>query len=475
MRMSIKHLFVISLILVSFTTYGQKNRKEFEPKTETAEIEIKIKGGSAGITKLGSCYGNQRVLKDSAIADSTGKVVFKSSLPYPPGLYFVVYSNNVNVTFLLDKNQKFFLYADKDDFANTMKTNSAENLLYYNNFKYETGLTKRIDSLNNKIAAAKDGSKEYLKLKDAHKKLIQEKRDTVNGYVKKYPGSFFAAFKYMGQNPILQEPKKPNGELDSALQLQLYRNQFWDNYDFNDERMVRTPVFYNKLNTYLTNLFPQRVDSIMKGVRFIMEKVDKGDTLLFNFTLNYLALFYKESTVMGGEKIFCYVVDNYLTLKKAYWADSVTIVRIRAQSDLRRPSLLGEIGQDLNCKNEKGEYVSLYSIKKPIRIVYLYNPDCEHCIKETPDLMKLYAEWKSKGLEIYAVDVEREYDKWHDFIKKFHLDCINIIDPDRESHFDLKYYIENTPGLYVLDSNNKIVAKRLLPDQLPIIFEMMLK
>jgi len=475
MRILIKQVLVISFALVSLITYGQKNKKEFEPQTETAEIEINIKGASAGIVKLGSFYGDQKVLKDSAIADSTGKVVFKRSSRYPSGLYCVVYSNNVMITFLLDRNQKIFFSGDINDLTNTLKTNSAENRIYYNNIKYESGLTKRIDSVNSKMTAAKTGSKEYLKLKEARNKLIQEKRDTVKGYLKKYPGSFFAAFKYMGQNPVIQEPKKPNGDLDTALQLQLYRNQFWDNYDFNDERMVRTPVFYNKLNNYLTNLFPQRADSILKGVKFIMDKVDKGDSVLFNFTTNYIAMTYKESTVMGGEKIFCYVVDNYLTLKKAYWSDSVSVVRIRAQSDLMRPSLLGETGQDLNCKNEKGEYVNLYSIKKPIKIVYLYNPDCEHCIKETPELMKLYSEWKSKGLEIYALNVERDYNKWHDFIKKFKLDCINVIDPNYDSKFYLKYHIFNTPGLFILDSNNKIVAKSLLPFQLPDVFERMLK
>ncbi|MBK5285316.1 MAG: DUF5106 domain-containing protein [Bacteroidia bacterium] len=106
----------------------------------------------------------------------------------------------------------------------------------------------------------------------------------------------------MGQNPRLQEPKKPNGDLDTHAQTILYRNEFWNNFDFNDERMLRTPVYYNKLNKYLTTLLFQHTDSIMEGVKFILEKTDKGNKEIFNFTVNHLLLTYRNPPVMGGEK-----------------------------------------------------------------------------------------------------------------------------------------------------------------------------
>src|SRR5262249_29425941 len=147
-----------------------------------------------------------------------------------------------------------------------------------------------------------------------------------------------------------------------------------------------------------------------------------GDTEIFKYTVNYLLFTYEKPHVMGGETIFCYTVDNYFTREQAYWTDTVNVIRAKMQSDLMKPGLLGETGQDLNCKNESGEYVSLYSIKKPIRIIFLYNPDCEHCQKETPKLKALYDRWKSKGLEVYALNVASEYDKWHNYIKSLQLD-----------------------------------------------------
>jgi peroxiredoxin len=174
---------------------------------------------------------------------------------------------------------------------------------------------------------------------------------------------------------------------------------------------------------------------------------------------------------MGGEKIFCYTVDNYFTYEKAFWTDSTNIIRAKMMANLMRQGLLGETGQDLNCKNETGQYVNLYSIKKPIVVVYLYNPDCEHCQKETPKLKALYNKWKTKGLEVYALNLGTEYDKWHNYIKELQLDWINVIDPNIESRHDRKYFTVDTPGIYVLDVNHKIVAKQLMPDKLEPIFE----
>lgn len=476
MRNSPKYIFAACCLFFCMSSYAQHTDKNaFEPYTDNAEIEVALKGAPAGKVRLYAVFGNQNLLKDSAYTDAAGKVIFRNSQRYLPGFYYAVYSDNSFLGFLLGSNQKIYLHADKADVVKTMKTNSAENKLFFESQIYEVELTKRVERVNADIAKSTPGTPQHSSYINEQKNMIAEKEAKVKGYIEKYPASFFTAFKTMGQNPRLKEPKKPNGELDTLKQLTLYRNEFWDNYDFNDERMVRTPVYFNKLNTYLNSLFPQRVDSVMKGVKFILEKADKGNKEVFNFTVNYLLMTYYESTLMGGEKIYCYTVDNYFTLKKAFWSDSVNIVRARYESDIRKASLLGETGQDLKCKNEKGEYVSLYSIKAPVKIVYLYNPDCDHCQKETPKLKTLYDKWKSKGVEVYALNVEHEDDKWRSYIQKLGLNWINVNDNKYESNYPKKYHIKQTPGLYVLDQKNKIVAKQLMPDNLEPTLEFLLK
>src|SRR5687767_12613192 len=132
-------IFCISIaFFLSFTCiYSQTGSNIFpEPHTETAEIEIILKGAPGGNVWLFGVYGDQNLLKDSAQADTTGKVVFKNKR-YSEGMYYAAYRDNSNLAFLLDRNQKIFLHTDKADVNRRMETNSAENKIYYENRAYE--------------------------------------------------------------------------------------------------------------------------------------------------------------------------------------------------------------------------------------------------------------------------------------------------------------------------------------------------
>ncbi len=469
----VKPVFFVVFILAS-TYHVFSQTKEFEAYTNDAEIEVILSGAPAGNVRLIIAYGDTKLLKDSAIADATGKVVFKNTKRYDAGIYYAVYTDNSYLAFIMDKNQHFYLHSKTSDPSKNLKTNSAENLLFYSNSLFEDSINKKVNAINTQLKTLTKDSKEYNNATKEKEELINSKEKMLLSYQNKHAGSFFVAFKTMGQNPKLQKPKLSNGELDTIAQVIIYRNEYWNNFDFNDGRMVYTPMYYNKLKNYMT-LFPQRADSLLEGAKFLLKNSDKGHKEIFQFTINYFLNTYKKSTVMGGEKIMCYAIDNYYTYEKIFWADSLNVQQAQVKANQIRPSLLGAVGQDLKCKNEKGEYVSLYSLQAKAKIVFLYNPDCDHCKKETPKLKALYEKWKPKGLEVYALNVEKDYDQWTKFIQQYQLTWTNVIDTKYESKFYAKYHADMTPGLYVLDSNNIIVSKQLMPDQLDSILEELTK
>src|SRR6185295_4568698 len=102
--------------------------------------EVILKDALPGKVQLLGAYGNQNLIEDSAISDSAGRVVFKNPKRHPEGLYYVLYSDNSVVSFLLNRNQKFFLHSEKADVVSKMKTNSAENEVYYSNLVFESDL-----------------------------------------------------------------------------------------------------------------------------------------------------------------------------------------------------------------------------------------------------------------------------------------------------------------------------------------------
>jgi peroxiredoxin len=136
-----------------------------------------------------------------------------------------------------------------------------------------------------------------------------------------------------------------------------------------------------------------------------------------------------------------------------------------------RASLLGMTGQDLHCRNLAGQYENLYDLKTPLKIVYMYSPDCSHCQEQTPEMKKLVERWKGKA-DVYALCLDKDESKWRAFVQRYGIQSFhNVLDPQMESLYYKKYHVENTPGIYVLDPHNKIVARNLYPNQLDEVFE----
>jgi thiol-disulfide isomerase/thioredoxin len=194
--------------------------------------------------------------------------------------------------------------------------------------------------------------------------------------------------------------------------------------------------------------------------------------------VNWLAMLFEIPVTMGGEKVLVYVVDNYFKDEYAqawFKENPYELTKIRLRADAIRPSMLGQTGQDLKAKNLQGVYESVYDMKTPIKVVFLYNPDCDHCQKEAPELAALLNKWKGK-IDVYAMSLDKDEQKWREFVPKYQTAAFhNVFDPNMESLYYRKYHIDNTPEIYILDPNNKIVAQDLHPNQLEPVFEEILE
>ena len=435
-------------------------------------VEINVVGAPNELAKLLGVFGNQNFIMDSARSDASGKFVFSADSLLPTGFYYVMLgSDNSYFQLLLDKDQEFKLNTTKGDFVNSMVVDgSLDNELLFKNLKFENEFGKRLQPINNQLAKLSQGTAEYGTLKAKQDALVNERLEHLKWFADNHPNSFFTKFKLSGQNPDLTYPKLPNGELDQVAQVYHYRRAFFDNVDFSSPATMRTPVFANKLRKYVRELTPQNADSLIKYVDELIAKT-KGNKELFKFVVNWVALEYKTPKTMGTEALYVHMIDTYWTPELAFWSNPEEIKGLRGEVSLMKPSLLGKTAQDVQATNEKGETVSIYGMKAPIKVVYIYSYDCEHCQKETPEMVEVYNQWKNQGLDVFALCTDTDKAKWQDFVRKNNMTFHNAFDPERKSRYDRKYHIDITPELYVIDKNNKIIASNLNPAQLPDFLE----
>ena len=242
---------------------------ELEPKTPL-DIKLKIKGlTGGGVAKLIGQIGGNNFLMDSTFVNEDGSFAFQADSSIYGGFYFVLFPDGKKyIQLLVDRDQDFEITADYADPIGTVKVKkSLENELLYQNLRFEESFQAKLKQINEELKALEKGTPAYDKKEKERDAHLQTRKDHLQNYKDNYPNAFFTKYKIAGQNPELKRPLLPDGTLDTALQVYYYRQDYWKNVDFADERLLRTPVIGNKLENYIGKITPQNVDSVINPVR----------------------------------------------------------------------------------------------------------------------------------------------------------------------------------------------------------------
>lgn len=137
---------------------------------------------------------------------------------------------------------------------------------------------------------------------------------------------------------------------------------------------------------------------------------------------------------------------------------------------------IGRVAPDFKQHTPEGEPLSLYSLKGKVKILDFWASWCGPCRAENPNVVKLYEEFHSKGLEILSISLDYEKDRWIKAIADDQLPWHHVSDlKGWNNQVAQQYVVGAIPHLMVLDENNVIVAKDLRGDELRAKISEMLK
>lgn len=451
----------------------------FAGPPEGHEIKITIKGFKEGTNCiLGNYYGDKQYIKDSAKVGPNGELIFKGKDKYPQGVYLLIPDNRKYFDLVMDENQHFTLESDTVDYINTMKVNgSEENNFFYTYQKFIVTQQKQVVPLRAQLKTTKD--KDSIKvITDKITKIDEDVKLYKKAFMIAYPTSFISKlFKAMEDPEIPPSPTLPNGRKDSLFPYHYYKAHFFDNIDFTDERLLRSPVFHPKVKEYMDKMTAQIPDSINVSADYLIEK-SRGNNEIFKWMVYWLTYTYESSQIMGMDAVFVHLVEKYYVTNQAFWVDSTQLAKITARAYILNPILLGKKAPPINMIDSTGKPVSLYDIKARYTIAIFWDQDCSHCKKEIPKLQELYVnKLKKKGIEVYAIAAENKEKDWKKFIREHQLHWINVHQPDDYKRAVTKkiYDIYSTPFIYLLDENKIIKAKHIDVDQLDELIELLEK
>jgi peroxiredoxin len=436
----------------------------------TTRINFQFKGYGEGTAKMLGVFGDQNFLLDTARMSADGSVTFIQKDSFPQGMYYVLLPDGKNIQiFVANGENNFTIRTQRDNLSLGIQSEgSLENQLASEGNRYQAALETKYNALAQQQRSVAPNTPQYTEIQNQLNALLAERDAKMAELATKYPNSLYAHFKVGGQNPKLRMSYFPDGRLDSPRVMVNYRYDFWDGYEFSDSRLIRTPVFVNKIKRYITELTPQSPDSLIAATEYLLSKAQVNESVLKD-CLNWILAQYKPglSKIMDGEAVYSHLVLKYMTAQRFPEIEAKDLSSTREKAENMRLSLLGMKGQNVWGYDKNGTKRSLYDIKARFKVLFIYNPECEHCQEQAPELRRTYEAWKSRGLEVYSIASGiKNVEEWQGFAKKFNVNWIDVVDSQLESLYHHKYFIDITPEVYVLDQNFKIIAKNIKTSQI---------
>ncbi len=448
--------FTITLFLSSISSaYSQSNQDGYR-------IDITLEGWEEKEAFLGYYVGSKTYVEDTA-AVNNGRVIFEGNQNLTPGMYFLYAPNGIFLEFLVSDQRKFSLYTKQDDLVKSMiVTGSLENDLFFNYqktlSKYREEAQKYSDTYKNSTGRDSIQAGEKLIEINAAVKEFQRSEQTKNA------GTFYSQILAQINRPeVADAPENYSEERKKDYQYRIYKSRFWEGTDFTNPGTVKTPMFDPKLNEYFDKLVYQQADSLSLELDKMLSM--EMDTTVFRYLVVTLTNKYATSKMMGVDAVYVYMIDNYYSTGKAYWIDDATLTRMEQNSERLKPLLLGQVAPVFRAENLQGETVmnALALTDKDYKILFFYDSDCGHCKKAIPKLMDAFEELKNQNVsvELITMNLSEDRDDWTNFLATYNVTGQKLSDLKGVSNAGYYYYVDSTPQIYILDRDNKIIAKKL--------------
>jgi len=474
-----KKLFLLSCVIITARLAAQNTGYA---------IGITLKPYKNQYVYLGYYYGKIKALADSVKLNSSSTGIFKGKEKLNGGIYFVV-SPRKEILFevLLDKQQHFTIQADSASLPASIKfVNSPENTLFQSYSKFAGVNGKTASGYMGELAAAKnkaDSNTVSDKLRDLNEKMVHY-RDSVSS---KNPSSMLATlFKSLKEPIVPPAAKQPGGKYDSLYAYNYFKTHYWDGISFTDERLLRTPIFEPRLDKYFKTLVVPEPDSIKKEVDLMLAKATPNKEM-YKYLLTYFVQQYINPQYMGQDAVFVHLFEKYINNNpQVDWFTEKYKKYMQDRAYSLMANLIGAPAQNLELVDTLDKPRPLYDIDAPYVVICFWDATCSHCKEVVPKVDSIYrAKWKQLGVVVYGVMVDGGKEAWTNYIRDNNLnDWIHVYETSAQRdagyaagkpNYRQLYDVYQTPILYLLDKDKRIIAKKLTYDQIDEVLNVKMK
>jgi len=234
------------------------------------------------------------------------------------------------------------------------------------------------------------------------------------------------------------------------------------------------------------NKDPRKADSLSKILEPGFNKLSAETMVLLKDADGYAASFIDKNPtsfanlaalqlMSDKEASFVYFERVSDAMKKKF-PDQKNLKAFYDYVDKMKRLSIGSLAPEIKLNSPEGKEIALSSLRGKIVLVDFWASWCGPCRKENPNVKKIYAEFHSKGFEVFSVSLDKDKNAWVKAIADDKLTWTHVSDLGYwQSSVVPLYDIKGIPMTVLLDKEGKIVAKNLRGEQLAAKVAEMLK
>jgi thiol-disulfide isomerase/thioredoxin len=432
---------ILVLLFLSISTISISQTKGYT-------IKLKIKPLKNQPVYLGYHYGDNQYVVDTAMLDKNSEAVFKKNHTLPQGMYLIVLPTMKYFNFILSKNQNINIENDTANLYLNLKIENDEENQYFAEYQKLLYLNQQSNEVyREKSKLYPDSAKFYnQKIEKNKNNLLVQKKD----WIEKHPEWLFSKIL----KAILP--------VDFTFDAQKY----FQNVDFSDERLLFSPAFTNKLDEFFTSLpslTVENIDSLYKAIDYILMQSMKKSSVYEEIT-KYLIGQFDLSGTYPNPDAFWYISDKYFLNGLCPWINDAFKTKLSKYNEKIKSICIGSTFPNLYLSDIQNKKIKLTDTKSDFTLLIFWNPECDHCVDYMKKLKIVYQAYQRQQFEVVAILTGNNVELWKNEITNY--PWIHLYDPKLTNDFIEDLFLFNTPQLFLLDKDKKIIAKDILTEEL---------
>jgi thiol-disulfide isomerase/thioredoxin len=139
---------------------------------------------------------------------------------------------------------------------------------------------------------------------------------------------------------------------------------------------------------------------------------------------------------------------------------------INDQISSQERTSIGSKAPDFSAPTPSGEALALNQVLGKVTLVDFWAGWCRPCRAENPNIVRVYEQYKDKGLSVLGVSLDRNASDWISAIEQDGLTWHHVSNVRYFDEIAELYNVRAIPASFILDENGVIVAKNLRGEML---------